>query len=291
MLSFENKKQLKFVITLGTGKFGSTDYDTITLQGFRAVAEIDKAGGVQMSTLRAKIYGVKQADMNSITTLQWKPNFFIPNTVEVYAIDGQAETLVFAGNIVNAWGDYGGLPDVFLHIQAQAAYFNQLKAVTPLSIKGGIDVSVVMARIAKDMGLAFENNNVHTMITDAYVANTLTEQAKDLARACNFSLYIDDKTLAITNKYAPRQGDIPLISKNSGMVGYPTFDGVGIGFQTLFNPAIIFGGSVKIETDLPQAAGEWIVVSISHKLESEKPGGLWHSNVRGNVNGLAVIRQ
>ena len=290
MPSFDNKKQLRFVITLGTGKFGSSNHDTITLQGFRATADIDKAGGMMMGTLRAKIYGVKQVDMNSITTLMWKPGTRIANTVEVYAIDGAAETLVFAGNIINAWGDYQNMPDVYLHIQAQACYFNGLQAVRPLSIKGGIDVAVVMARIAKDMGLVFENNNLSVMLTDVYVANTLKEQALELARAANFSLYIDDKILAITNKYAPRKGLIPEISPASGLVGYPTFDGVGVNFKTLFNPAVTFGGSIKLVTDLPQAAGEWIVTSVAHRLESEKPGGAWFSNVRGNQSGLAVIR-
>lgn len=290
MPSFDNKKQLRFVITLGTGKFGSSNHDTITLQGFRATADIDKAGGMMMGTLRAKIYGVKQVDMNSITTLMWKPGTRIANTVEVYAIDGAAETLVFAGNIINAWGDYQNMPDVYLHIQAQACYFNGLQAVRPLSIKGGIDVAVVMARIAKDMGLVFENNNVSVMLTDVYVANTLKEQALELARAANFSLYIDDKILAITNKYAPRKGLIPEISPASGLVGYPTFDGVGVNFKTLFNPAVTFGGSIKLVTDLPQAAGEWIVTSVAHRLESEKPGGAWFSTIRGNQSGLAVIR-
>lgn len=290
MPSFDNKKQLRFVVTLGTGKFGSSNNDTITLQGFRATADIDKAGGMMMGTLRAKIYGVKQADMNSVTTLQWKPGSRIANTIEVFAIDGAAETLVFAGNIVNAWGDYQNMPDVFLHIQAQACFFNGLQAVQPLSIKGGVDVAVVMARIAKDMGLVFENNNVSVMLTDVYVANTLKEQALELARAANFSLYIDDKVLAITNKYAPRNGIIPEISAQSGLVGYPTFDGIGVNFQTLFNPAITFGGSVKLTTDVKAAEGEWIVVSVAHRLESEKPGGAWFSTVRGNVNGLAVLR-
>ena len=290
MPSFDSKKQLRFVVTLGTGKFGSSNNDVVTLQGFRATADIDKAGGMMMGTLRAKIYGVQQADMNSVTTLMWKPGTRIANTVEVFAIDGAVETLVFAGNIVNAWGDYQSMPDVFLHIQAQACFFNGLQAVQPLSIKGGIDVAVVMARIAKDMGLGFEKNNVSVMLTDVYVANTLKEQALELARAANLSLYIDDKVLAITNKYAPREGMIPEISAQSGLVGYPTFDGIGVNFQTLFNPAITFGGSIKLKTDVKAAEGEWIVTSVAHRLESEKPGGAWFSTVRGNVNGLAVLR-
>lgn len=289
MPSFENKKALRFVITLGTGKFGSSNNDTITLQGFRATADIDKAGGMMMGTLRAKIYGVKQADMNSVTTLQWKPGTLIPNTVEVYAIDGAAETLVFAGNIVNAWADYQSMPDVFLHIQAQAAFFNALKPIPPRSFKGRVDVPSVMAQIARDLGYTFENNGVTTQLVDVYLPNTGMEQAKDLARAAGCDLYLDDKILAITPPNVPRKVIIPLISSASGLVGYPTFDGVGVNFQTLFNPAITFGGSVKLVTDVQQAAGEWVVTSVGHRLESEKPGGAWFSNVRGNANGLAVV--
>jgi hypothetical protein len=288
MPSFESKKQLRFVVTLGTGKFGSSANNAITLQGFRASADIDKAGGMMMSTLRARIYGVRQQDMNSITTLQWKPRALIPNTVEVYALDGAAETLVFAGNIVNAWADYQGMPDVFLQIQAQAAFFNALKPVPPRSFKGQVDVASVMGQIARDLGYTFENNGVTTQLVDVYLANTGLEQAKDLARAAGCDLYLDDKILAITPPNAPRKSVIPKISSETGLIGYPTFDGVGVNFQSLFNPAVTFGGTIKLVTDVQQAAGDWIVTSVSHRLEAEKPGGAWFSQIRGNVNGLAV---
>lgn len=290
MNSFSNKKQLRFVVTLGTGKFGGSDNNQVTLEGFRAFVDIDKAGGMMMGTLKAKIYGVRQEDMNSITTLQWKPGTWIPNTIEVFAIDGPAETLIFAGNIVNAWGDYQNMPNVHLYIQAQAAFYSGLKAIPPRSFKGAIDVPTIMAQIAKDLGYTFENNGVTTQLTDVYLPNTGLEQAKDLARHAGCDLYLDDKILAITPPNAPRKSIIPLISATTGMIGYPTFDGVGVNFQILFNPGVTFGGVVKVETDIVQAAGEWIVTSVAHKLESETPGGAWFSTIRGNLNGLAVIR-
>jgi hypothetical protein len=290
MPSFDNPKQLKFVITLGTGKCGSSGADTVTLEGFRAVVDIDKAGGMQMGQLKARIYGVRQEDMNSATTLQWKPGTWIPNTVQVFAIDGETETLVFGGNIVNAWADYQGMPDVFLHIQAQAAFYGSLKATSPKSYKGGVSVAVVMAKIAEEMGFVFENNGVETVLTDLYLANTGLEQAKELAAAANCAMYVDDTVLAICPLNQPRPSPVPYISDATGLIGYPTFDGVGVNFQALFNPGVVFGGSIKIETSVTQAAGEWVVTSVSHRLESEKPGGAWFSRIRGNVNGLAVTR-
>jgi hypothetical protein len=290
MPSFSNKKRIRVVITLGTGKFGSSNNDQITLEGFRTTIDIDKAGGMMMGTLRAKVYGVSQTDMNTVTTLQWKPGAMIPNTVEVTAIDGNVETLVFAGNIVNAWGDYSNMPDVFLHIQAQSGYFNGLKAIPPRSFKGAVDVASIMSQIAADMGYTFENNGVTTQLTDVYLANTGLEQAKELARAAGIDLYLDDKVLAITPANNPRKSLIPTISQDTGLVGYPMFDGVGVNFRALFNPAIQFGGSINLVTDAVRANGEWIITSIAYHLDSELPGGAWFATVRGSTNGLAITK-
>lgn len=290
--SFQNKKELRFVITLGTGQFGSSNNNQITLQGYRAVAEIDKAGGMMMGTLRAQIFGVSQSDMNSITTLQWKPKAFIPNTVQVFAIDGTQESSVFSGNIVNAWGNYQAMPNVFLMIQAQAAYFNQMQAVAPTSFKGPIDVVAAMSQLAANMGLTFENNGVSGIqLQNQYLPNTYLEQAKTLAAAAGIWLYVDGDVLAITPQNQPRNKPIPLISAETGMRGYPTFDGVGVNFQTLYNPSLVFGGSIQIDTTIPQAAGIWIATSIAYKLESEKPDGAWFATIRGTKTGLAVVSQ
>lgn len=290
MNSFQNKKALKFVITLGTGTFGSSANNQIILQGYRATVNVDKAGGMMMGTLRAQIYGVKQSDINSITTLQWKPRSIIPNTVVAYAIDGLQETMVFSGNIVNAWGNYQSMPNAFLQIQAQSAYFNQLNPVPPRSYKGPIDVSTVMSQIASGMGYTFENNAVSVQLGDTYLPGTGMDQAKALARAAGIDLYLDDTILAITLPNNPRGLLISEVSKASGLIGYPTFDGIGVNFQTFFNPSLRFGGRIKLVTEVSQAAGEWIVTSIAHQLESELPGGQWLSNVRGTINGLAVAK-
>lgn len=244
-----------------------------------------------MSTMKAKINGVSQADMNSITTLQWRLTDLNKNSVEVYAIDGSLETLVFAGYILNAFGDYRGMPDVYLNIQANATYYPQMQPVQPFSIPGSVSAPVPMAKIADGLGLAFENNNVNSILTDIYYANNLKERACMLARDGNFDLYIDDKTLAITNKNEGRAGLVPLISSQTGLIGYPTFDAQGVNFSTLFNPSIQFGGKIELDTTLPRAKGTWIVQSMQHILESEKPGGQWMSSIRATLGNFVVNRQ
>jgi hypothetical protein len=292
MLSLANKKELRFVISLQTGTFGSSNSNTITLEGFRADVSINKAGGMMMGELRAQIWGVSQSDMNSCTTLQWKPKSLNQNTVQVYAIDGAQTTLVFQGNIVNAWGVYDNMPDVCLMIQAQSAYFNQLAPVAPTSLQGAVDVATVMGQIAAKMGYTFENNGVNAQLSNPYLPNTAMDQAKSIAQAAGIDLYLDDNVLAICPPNQPRKMSvIPQISATSGLLRYPTFDGVGVNFEMMFNPAVRFGGSVSLITSvkaISDVATEWIVTSIAHNLESEKPNGKWFSRVRGNLNGLAI---
>jgi hypothetical protein len=294
MTSFTNKKDLKFIITLGTGTFGSSSNNTITLQGYRASVNIDKAGGMMMGTLKAQIYGMSQSDMSSVTTLQWHPKAIIQNTVQIFAIDGNAQTLVFTGNIINAWANYDAMPDVFLMIQAQAAYFAQITPSSPISYNGPVDVATAMSQLAKQMGLTFENNGVNVKLSNQYLPNTALEQAKALAQAAGIWMFIDNGVLAITPAGTGRNQPIPLLSAQTGLVGYPTFDGVGVNFKCLYNPAVIFGGSIQLVSDNPainsfNKTGVWIVTSVALQLESQKLNGAWFMRIRGNQSGLAVV--
>jgi hypothetical protein len=291
MNSFENKKALRFIITLQTGSFGSSKGNTITLEGYRAAVNIDHAGGAMFGSLQAQIWGVSQSDMNSVTTLQLKPRTVNNTTVQVFAIDGSQETLVFQGNVVNAWGVYDNMPDVYLMIQAQAAYFNLLQVIPPTSIKGSVDVATLMSQLAGKMGYTFENNGVNVQLSNPYLSNSAMRQAMDLAEAAGINMYIEGNVLAITPRDTPRSmSKIPQISATSGLIGYPTFDGYGVSFETLFNPAIKFGGSVSLVTSvkaISDVSTTWIVGSMSHALESEKPGGRWVSRVRGLVMAIS----
>lgn len=286
--SFQNKKEIQFVIRLGTGTFGSSNANTITLQGFRASIDIDKAGGNQMGTLQARIYGVAESDMNAITTLMWKQDLYNPNTIVVTAIDGTQQTQIFAGNIVQAWGNYQSQPDVFLQIQAQTAYVGQLTPTAPTSFQGSVSVAAIAAQIAQTMGFTFENNGVTTQLSNVYLAGTALDQLKSLVKAANCDLYLDDTIVAICPRFQPRtQTSVPSISPQSGLFGYPSFDNTGINFRCLFNPAIKFGGSVALQSSIPKANGQYLVLCVGHQLESEKPGGAWYSIVKGINNAIA----
>ena len=283
MPSFDNKKQLRFVITLGSDnpKFDEAGADQIILQGYRATVICENAGWVQMGELRAEISGMSQSDMNAITSYPLRITEATRNKIVVYAIDGKQESVVFAGNMVKAWPDYSRMPDVCFRIQARAAYSSALQTVAPRSFKGGSNVADIMRQIATSMGLVFENSGVNVMLSDVYLANTDLEQARDLAKAAGIELNIEKNVLSIWPKGSYRNALIPLVSADTGLIGYPSFDGTFLIFDTLYNPSFITGGLIKVESDNLPAKGQWQILKMAHRLESEKPGGAWFSSVVG----------
>ena len=293
MASFDNKKELRFLITLGQGGFGSSSNNQITLEGYRAIVDIDRGGGMMAGTLRAQIYGVSQSDMNSCVTYPYQPQRFsagyVFSTIQVFAIDGDQESLVFTGNIQTAWGNYQNQPDVFLEIVAQSLYAQQLTPVAPTSFNGAFDVAAAAKQMAASLGLTFENNGVSVQLKDKYFAGTTLDQVKALKNMANVDLYIDPPVLAITPPNTARgQTGAPLISAKTGMIGYPTFNSQGITVRTLFNPAVKFGGTVQIQSDIPNAMGTFIVRGLAYKLESEKPGGVWFATILATNGNFAI---
>lgn len=283
--SFSNKKALELSFYVAANGV------TRTISGLRISAEIDKAGGMMMGTGKFKIHGLPRALMDEMTTLQWRPRTLLMNTVKLTAIDGDVRTVVFEGNVISAWGDYQTMPDVFFHIQAQNSMYAQTKTPSPRSYTGPVDVAQVMGLIAKDAELTLENSGVDIKLGNVYLTGSPIDQIRSLAKAAGIDFYIDGGILAICPASQGRTTTtIPLVSKSTGMVGYPVFNGYGVAVQMLFNPAISHGGRFKLETDVSPAAGEWIAASISLRLESEKPGGAWFQTVIGNQIGLAITK-
>ena len=306
--SFANIKNLRFILTLAgqNAQFSSNgqSYNTVTLEGLRSSVFIDNAGGAMMGTLKAQIYGVTASDMNTLTSTLWDNLVISPsgssfgfNTIQVFAIDGAQETLVYNGDVLNCWGVYTSMPDAYLYVEAQIGYSNLVQPTTPFSIATDTDVATVMQQIATKMGYQFENNGVNIPVAKgSYWGNTLMEQARSLMQTYKFWMYLENtspNTLAIAPYGSARNVAAPLISPQTGLQGYPVFNSTGVNFETLFNPDVTFGGPIQVSSSIPKANGTWVVVSMSHQLSSQTPGGAWKTTVNAvsPTTGAAYVGQ
>ena len=111
--------------------------------------------------------------------------------------------------------------------------------------------------------------------------NTELDKIRHIVAAANIDVYIDNETVAITPKGQPRMIDVPIVSPNTGLIGYPIPDLQGVKLQCLYDKALRFGGLIKVAGSLiEQCNGRWRVFGLSLDLESQTPGGKWLADIK-----------
>jgi hypothetical protein len=167
------------------------------------------------------------------------------------------------------------------YVSADGGQFELMKSVPPISFKGSVDAALVLSGIASQMGYSFENSGVTGSLSNPYYPGTPKEQLSKVCRDVHCQSDVDDgkKVIAVWPKGKARDGEIVLVSKDTGLVGYPAFSQAGIQFRTLFNPSIVFGRHIRMESQLGPANGRWKVNALAHRLESNVPGGQWFTDV------------
>lgn len=284
-------KQLRFTFTLANNAvFEGTGSNVLTVTGLRASVSVKGSGFPAFPEAGARIYGLRQSDMNALTALANIVQTDAPlpwqrNSVSIEADSGDGFSTVFAGQIVTAGPDYSSMPDVALQLLARVMFFDSVNPATPTAYTGATDVAVIAAAIVAKMGKVLENNGVQGITLDSpYFANTLAEQLRDLAAQSGIDVYNDfgDNVVAICPKGQPRQTPTWVLSPATGLVGYPTLDSLGYTqTRAVYNPAFRFGGRVTVQgSDVPRANGAWLIRALSHNLESIKAGGAWFSDLK-----------
>jgi hypothetical protein len=151
----------------------------------------------------------------------------------------------------------------------------------------------MMSGLAAQGGFHFENSGVNQQFFYPYSPGAVREQIERVAAKANINWVIDPttNTLAIWPKGTARGDLIPLISKDTGMIGYPTWgDGDGtIWITTIYNPSIHYGQRVQLESSIPQASHQWDIISLTHELASMTPGGAWRTRFQGVLPGLLQV--
>ena len=299
------QRALTAIIRLGTGAFGNTGQNTVTLSGLRASASIHKGGWPSFDVAEMRIYGVQPSVMNAVSTLGIPiPMVRHGNSLTIQAGDAvNGMATVFNGYIQNAWQNFDGMPDTMLQLVCYGGADLAVFPAKPISFPGGADVATIMSGLADAMGLAFENNGVQVQLASPYFAGTALQQAQKCAKAANIEMQIDTGTapgtLAIWPKTGTRGGTVPLISKDTGLIGYPRFRDQGMEFSCIFNPNIRVGGKIKMQSSAGTAGlfsdpahptpdtqvaggpnGLWYVCGpVTHDLAALIPGGPWFTEV------------
>lgn len=290
------QRLMSFTFTLADTKkpivspvtFASSGTNSITLQGLRASCKLQKAGFPQMGGAIMRIYGMTLSDMNDLSTLGQRIYLQPPNTVLIQAGDSSGLGIVFWGVIQNAYIDFSAAPDVAFQVEAWTeAGFSTIPAV-PTSINGSADVVTILKGLANATNMSFENNGVaNVQIPSLYLwgspfsqINDIKQQVKNVVNVAIVGESAGGK-LILTYRNESRLGDVPLISADTGMIGYPSYTPNGIMVKTLYNKNVGFLKSIIVKSQfLPAANREWIVFGLDHDLDTMFPNGRWESIIQ-----------
>jgi hypothetical protein len=260
------------------------------VSGLRTTATISKAGGVSMTSLNLSVYGMPLSLMNQLSTLGKPLVDGRNNTIIVEAgSDDTGMSVVFIGTIFQAWADLQNAPDGLFTVEAHTGLLDALRPLPPTSFNGTADAATILSGLAQQMGYSFENSGVSAQLAYPYFAGTGRDQAMACAEAANINILFDNTTLAIWPKGGARNGAAVRIAPDAGMVGYPTWTANGLVITTLFNPSIAFGATVKVESSITPANGNWTVFKVDHDLQSETPGGRWFTRLEATVLGHTAL--
>lgn len=282
MASSFQRRRVRVTFQLASGTFWREgNPDTVLLEGFRASIEIDAPGGYEFAVCRARVFGVDQLTMDRLTVINYQNLDFYRNTMLVEATDDDGQyTVIFHGEIYIAQPDYTGAPDVAFVAEARSGLIGSLSVASPNSYPGAQRVSAIMSRLARELGVALEDNGVTSTVTDMYLAGSPLTKVQALSEAARIQYWFapEQGVLAIAPAGIPRRGNRVTYNMNTGLVGWPTKTHVGVAFTALFNPAAFHGCPILLETDVTACHGEWYIISMSHRLDSELPGGAWFTH-------------
>ena len=288
------QRQISATITLATGTFNGTQGEnTVTLTGYRMSANVVKAGGDSQGQLNIRIYGLGLSLMNQLSTMGRTPVFIDSgNKISVAAGDSVNRLfVVFVGTIMQAYTDLNGAPDAIFHITAFAGLGESLQTIPASSYPGAANAATIMSGLATQAGLTFENNGVSVMLNSPYFPGSARTQMAKCARQANINWIIDNGKLAIWPMNGSRTGAVPLISPQTGMIGYPFPSGQGLlGVKTIFNPQISFGAQVQVQSSITPAVGTWAICHVEHDIECQLPGGNWMTTLQGQPPGYLTTQ-
>lgn len=273
-------KSIRLTMTLDTTGGGNQ----FSFEDFACHVSISKTGGVDFAKAAVEIYGLSLETMAKLTALSFRPLARRNNLLQIEAGEkGGTLSVIFQGEVTTSFADLNGSCPV-LKIEAQTGAYPILKPEPQQAIKGQQDAGGLIAMLANSTGKTFRNDGVSATVSDCVITGDPVTKMRQVANAVGADLLIDDDEIVLLPRGKQRSatGTIPVLSAQTGMIGYPTFSSQGITANSYFRPDFKIGAAVRIESIVPFATGVWKIVSLKHELTVNSPTmNAWRTSIEG----------
>ena len=260
----------------------------ISFSGLRVSARIRyEAGAYNMADIQ--IYGLSQDFMRQLIAIYsygWTGNSFVNNRIALRYTD-ETNVTIFEGGIVSALIDYNTAPEVPFSILASATYKEQMEVPGGMSFPGTVAVETIIRQILnKSHEKAFENKGVDTVLTDESVNGSVMDMIDQVCRHADIDYWMQNNTLIIAPKGATDKSATPIeLTPETGLVGWPVLTHYGCNALALFSPDYVAMRTVKLACPaLFDGTRLFSINGLTHEVDSEVPGGRWHTRLRLYLN-------
>lgn len=207
--------------------------DIITIKDFLAYLKINCDGLPSINSANIRIYGLDRDMMDRLSFIQYRGQDVSSCSIDCY-YNG---SLIFSGDITNAYPDFSKVPDVSFYILSLTNYRQLVKPIRPTSMKGEQTMDTIVSTIVKDMkgNYIVINSGVNIADSNIYLEGSNIQKLIKLSEDYNFDLIINENSIVIAD-YDKPTNDIILIDCNEDRVmGYIqiTQDGIQLEIYTL----------------------------------------------------------
>lgn len=265
-----------------SGAQGFTETSDYVFQEHRMIIRVSLGGG-RFGNAKVSIHGVPLANMNNISRLWLVPlQIQAQDTLSIDVWDGSTYVPFFNGVIAWAGTDGSSLPDVTLNIEANAAMGISQTTPAPYSANGTQTLQNVLQGILQNSGFTLDlaPSVPPLTVTNPRYSGSVQDQLDACLRA--FPQLAFNVMLQRVRVYPfdqPFGTDPILISPTTGAVGAPNYSSSAVTWKTAFNPQLVPGQAIEIDSEFVLAGGaNWVCRVLNHTLEPNKPKGLWHTD-------------
>ena len=313
---------------------GSTQ--SLTLESdYQIKASVTHSGLSIGSRLSLDIRGLSIEDMNRLACTVNYPSELNHNTMNQSSSTvilrvgdyGQPLTTLFTGLIGEGQAN---LNERVFHVQAMTSPL--LARIIPRlkSDRGPRNVISILSDICNASGLQLTNHggwNTHATLTNTYLEGTTLQMLQKIVEhACHgvydFVPFVpetdeNDGTgnrksyVGTINVWGPAydgmtddvtRNTIPLISDETGLIGFPNYSRSGVSFTCSLRTDIAYYQPVRLESLYPPGvwnqseghtgkapwSGIWYPTSITHDVTSETRDGSWHTSANCRLAGTGM---
>ena len=275
------ERAIGMTLQIGTGPLGEGKQQTVALPpGLRIHAAISCGGAAGGTTASIRVFGLPLGLLNQISTMGYRHQTR-RNTVTLTAGDAIGSGIAFVGSAFDAYADFGSPPEMALQILAIDSAIPRVDRPAASSFSGTVSVATILQTFATGMGLKLENNGVTASLSNPYFSGSTFDQVVSCTKAAGVSWTVDERAgvLAIWPRGGNRSGGPVVISPETGLIGYPSYQMMGPIVRTRFNPALRFGGQIEVQSAVTPANGVWNIIGLDYELESQTPDGAWEARV------------